>query len=105
MNTVALVLTISVALSSTLLIISVRRAGRGPGGPVHDLSEVAFLNGGPGRVVDTALAAMHADGRLVVGGPGIVAVQRPVAHDPVERAVLQSRPRPRAVRCTPCGPP
>lgn len=91
MNTLALALTIAVALSSTLLITAARRAGRGPGGPAHDLFEVAFLNGGPGRVVDTALAAMQADGRLVVGGPGIVAVQRPVAHDPVERAVLQEQ--------------
>lgn len=89
MNILALVLTLAVAVSSTLLISGLARARRGPGGPVHDLSEVAFLNGGPGRVVDTALAAMQTDGRLVVGGPGIVAVQRPVAGDPVERAVLQ----------------
>lgn len=91
MNVLALILTLVVAVSSTLLIRGLSRARRGPGGPVHDLSEVAFLNGGPGRVVDTALAAMQADGRLLVGGPGIVAVQRPVAHDPVERAVLQEQ--------------
>lgn len=91
MNTLALVLTLAVAVSSTLLLRGLARLQQGPGGPALDLSEVAFLNGGPGRVVDTALAAMHEDGRLVVGGPGIVAVQRPVAHDPVERAVLQEQ--------------
>ncbi|MEV0492095.1 TIGR04222 domain-containing membrane protein [Streptomyces atratus] len=89
MNIVALLLTLAVAVSSTLLIVGLSNDRRGPGGPAHDLYEVAFLNGGPGRVVDTALAAMQTDGRLAVGGPGIVSVQRPVAHDPVERAVLQ----------------
>ncbi|MFI6057937.1 TIGR04222 domain-containing membrane protein [Streptomyces sp. NPDC051286] len=89
MSIVALLVTPAVAVSSILLIVGLSRARRGPGGPAHDLYEVAFLNGGPGRVVDTALAAMQTDGRLAVGGPGIVSVQRPVAHDPVERAVLQ----------------
>ncbi|WP_327243750.1 TIGR04222 domain-containing membrane protein [Streptomyces sp. NBC_01320] len=89
MNIVALLVTLAVAVSSTLLIVGISKARRGPGGPAHDLYEVAFLNGGPGRVVDTALAAMQTDGRLAVGGPGIVSVQRPTAHDPVERAVLQ----------------
>ncbi|MYW08116.1 TIGR04222 domain-containing membrane protein, partial [Streptomyces sp. SID2563] len=81
-------LTLAVIGSFTVLIVGLARSRRGVGGPAHDLSEVAFLNGGPGRVVDTALAAMHADGRLAIGGPGIVAVLRPVAYDPVERAVL-----------------
>ncbi|MCX5229356.1 TIGR04222 domain-containing membrane protein [Streptomyces sp. NPDC006553] len=74
----------------TVLVTRVVRARGGPGGPVHDRYEAAFLNGGPARVVDTALAALQADGRLAIGGPGIVAVVRPVAHDPVERAVLQA---------------
>uniref|UniRef100_UPI000A37CA9B TIGR04222 domain-containing membrane protein n=1 Tax=Streptomyces sp. NRRL B-24572 TaxID=1962156 RepID=UPI000A37CA9B len=72
-----------------LVITRVVRMRGGTGGPVHDRYEVAFLNGGPARVVDTALAALQADGRLAIGGPGIVAVVRPTAHDPVERAVLQ----------------
>ncbi|WP_392673335.1 TIGR04222 domain-containing membrane protein [Streptomyces sp. LN785] len=76
MNTVALVVTLGVAVSSVLLIVGISNARRGPGGPVHDLYEVAFLNGGPGRVVDAAIAAMQADGRLTVGGPGIVSVRR-----------------------------
>ncbi|MEU7017456.1 TIGR04222 domain-containing membrane protein [Streptomyces sp. NPDC046385] len=71
------------------LIVLSRRGRRGPGGPVHDRYEVAFLNGGPARVVDSALASLHADGRIAIGGPGIVQVLRPTAHDPVERAVLQ----------------
>ncbi|MFJ2937174.1 TIGR04222 domain-containing membrane protein [Streptomyces sp. NPDC087219] len=73
----------------TVLVTRVARTRGGPGGPVHDRYEAAFLNGGPARVVDTALSALQADGRLAIGGPGIVAVVRPVAYDPVERAVLQ----------------
>lgn len=89
MNTVALVVDLGIVVSSVLLVVGLSRARGGAGGTVHDLHEAAFLNGGPGRVVDTALTAMKADGRLAVGGPGIVAVQRAEARDPVERAVLQ----------------
>ncbi|CAM5360260.1 TIGR04222 domain-containing membrane protein [Streptomyces atroolivaceus] len=92
MNALALLLTLAVAASSTLLVLATRRAGlRGSGTAlyVHDLSEEAFLSGGPARVVDAALTRMHSDGRLAVGGPGIVAVQRDDARDAVERAVLQ----------------
>ncbi|MER5983553.1 TIGR04222 domain-containing membrane protein [Streptomyces sp. NPDC001787] len=95
MNVLATLLTFAVVLSSVLLLIQVgaARAGRRTARTrplVHDLYEAAFLNGGPARVVDTALTGLHADGRLVIGGPGIVAVQRPEARDPVERAVLQA---------------
>ncbi|MFE9822829.1 TIGR04222 domain-containing membrane protein [Streptomyces sp. NPDC005791] len=91
MNSLAVLLTLAVAVSSTLLIIATRRAGRraGAGDRVHDRAEAAFLAGGPARVVDTALTALHMDGRLAVGGPGIVAVYREEARDPVERAVFQ----------------
>ncbi|MFI8269131.1 TIGR04222 domain-containing membrane protein [Streptomyces rubiginosohelvolus] len=94
MNTLALLATFAVVVSSVLLVVKAvfersRRPSPGPGVALHDLYEVAFLNGGPARVVDTALTALHADGRLAVGGPGIVAVQRAQANDPVERAVLQ----------------
>ncbi|MFF1508124.1 TIGR04222 domain-containing membrane protein [Streptomyces sp. NPDC058326] len=78
------------ATGIALLVTRVVRTRRAPGGAVHDRYEAAFLNGGPARVVDTALAALQADGRLAVGGPGIVAVVRPTAYDPVERAVLQA---------------
>lgn len=94
MNVLALLATIAVVVSSVLLIVKAvgersRRPSPGPGVALHDLYEVAFLNGGPARVVDTALTALHADGRLAVGGPGIVAVLRAQANDPVERAVFQ----------------
>ncbi|MFC9242797.1 TIGR04222 domain-containing membrane protein [Streptomyces sp. NPDC057136] len=92
MNALAILLTLAVAVSSALLIARTVAAGRsvtGADSPVHDLYEAAFLNGGPARVVDTALTAMYTDGRLTIGGPGIVAVLRNEAHDPVERAVLQ----------------
>ncbi|MER5362284.1 TIGR04222 domain-containing membrane protein [Streptomyces sp. NPDC002785] len=89
MNTLAVLMDLGIVVSSVLLIVGVTRARGGSGGSVHDLFEVAFLNGGPGRVVDTALTAMQTDGRLAIGGPGIVAVQQVDARDPVERAVLQ----------------
>lgn len=92
MNTLALVLTLAVAVSSVALVVATRRAGLRGGGTdahVHDLFEEAFLKGGPARAVDTALTRMHTDGRLTVGGPGIVVVRRNEAHDAVERAVLQ----------------
>ncbi|KOX31582.1 TIGR04222 domain-containing membrane protein, partial [Streptomyces sp. NRRL F-6491] len=77
------------AVAVAVLVTRVVRARGGSGGPVHDRYEAAFLNGGPARVVDSALAALRADGRIAVGGPGIVAVVRPTARDLVERAVLQ----------------
>ncbi|MFD4158677.1 TIGR04222 domain-containing membrane protein [Streptomyces hydrogenans] len=76
------------AAAVTRLVVLARRGRGGAGGPVRDVYEAAFLCGGPGRVADTALAAMHLDGRIVIGGPGVVAVVRRTAHDPVERAVL-----------------
>lgn len=94
MYVLALLLTVLVVVSSVVLIARVvneraRRPRPAPGLALHDLYEVAFLNGGPARVVDTALSALHADGRLAVGGPGIVHAQRAQANDPVERAVFQ----------------
>ncbi|MFD3653661.1 TIGR04222 domain-containing membrane protein [Streptomyces sp. NPDC058620] len=92
MNALAILLNLAVAVTSVLLIsraVAARRSVPGADSQVHDLYEAAFLNGGPARVVDTALTALHTDGRLTVGGPGIVAVLRNEARDPVERAVLQ----------------
>ncbi|MFJ6760584.1 MULTISPECIES: TIGR04222 domain-containing membrane protein [unclassified Streptomyces] len=94
MNLLALAIWIAVAVSSVVLLRRVRGGRPAPAGPadrLHDLSEAAFVAGGPGTVVDAALVAMLGDGRLVVGGPGIVQV-RPGARaaDPVERAVLQA---------------
>ncbi|MFC9797278.1 TIGR04222 domain-containing membrane protein [Streptomyces sp. NPDC057695] len=89
-NVLVAVFYLAGAAAVVLLLTRVLRTRRGSGGPVHDRYEVAFLNGGPARVADAALTALQADGRLGIGGPGIVAVVRPVAYDPVERAVLQA---------------
>lgn len=91
MNLLALLLTFGIVTSGVLLLSARARSGRrhpASGTPVYDDHEAAFLNGGPARVVDTALTALHTDGRVVIGGPGIVSVLRPQAQDPVERAVL-----------------
>ncbi|MFF5444138.1 TIGR04222 domain-containing membrane protein [Streptomyces sp. NPDC012888] len=63
----------------------------GPAGPaVLDGAEVAFLTGGPRRVVDAALVALCYDGRMMIGGPGVVQVRTGArGTDPVERAVLE----------------
>ncbi|MFM9372517.1 TIGR04222 domain-containing membrane protein [Streptomyces sp. Da 82-17] len=79
--------------SAVWLLVSVVKA-RSANAPLHayvtDPLDAAFLAGGPGRVADTVLAAMHADGRLAVAGPGVVGVRQAVAHHPVERAVLDT---------------
>ncbi|MFE0271435.1 TIGR04222 domain-containing membrane protein [Streptomyces sp. NPDC058992] len=92
-NVFAVLVYLAVGVSSILLVSGLAKARRGPGGPVHDLMEAAFLNGGPARAVDAALTAMVTDGRLMIGGPGIVAVRRPLARDHVERAVLDELTR------------
>ncbi|MCX4820004.1 TIGR04222 domain-containing membrane protein [Streptomyces sp. NBC_01142] len=93
MTVLAVLVYLAVGTSSVLLIIRLSIAGRAHQGSapgrIHDVYEAAFLAGGPARVVDAALAALHADGRLAIGGPGIVSVRHSVAHDPVERAVFE----------------
>ncbi|MFG2648314.1 TIGR04222 domain-containing membrane protein [Streptomyces sp. NPDC048436] len=59
-------------------------------GTVFDPLEAAFLAGGPGRVTDAAIAALHEDGRLVVAFPGVVAIRSTEVRNPVEGAVLQA---------------
>lgn len=90
MTVLAVLVYLAIGTSSVLLItrVSAHRRRHPADGRVHDVYEAAFLSGGPARVVDAALAALHADGRLTIGGPGIVSVRNRVAHDPVERAVL-----------------
>ncbi|MEU3463310.1 TIGR04222 domain-containing membrane protein [Streptomyces sp. NPDC006733] len=56
----------------------------------RDPLETAFLSGGPGRVADTVIAAMHGDGRIAVTPPGRLTVIRPVAQNPVEVALLEA---------------
>ncbi|MFE1793813.1 TIGR04222 domain-containing membrane protein, partial [Streptomyces sp. NPDC059525] len=98
MNVLAVAVWAAVLLSSLGLLLGPRRA-RVPGTPeAHDLSEAAFLAGGPGTVVDAALVALLGDGRLVAGGPGIVHEgRRARGADPAERAVLS------ALRAAPSG--
>ncbi|GGT31889.1 hypothetical protein GCM10010271_39900 [Streptomyces kurssanovii] len=94
MGLLALAVHLAVGLSSLFLIIRVSAAqppSRGAAS-VHDVYEAAFLAGGPGRVVDAALTALHSDGRIAVGWPGVLSVMRPVARDPVERAVFSVLP-------------
>ncbi|MER8231526.1 TIGR04222 domain-containing membrane protein [Streptomyces sp. NPDC094049] len=90
MNTAVTLYYLVAAVGVALVVTGLVRSRRGSGGPVHDRYEAASLNGGPARVADSALAALQADGRLAVGGPGIVSVLRPLAYDPVERAVFQA---------------
>ncbi|MFD6362200.1 TIGR04222 domain-containing membrane protein [Streptomyces roseolus] len=90
MDPLLLLLHLAAAAVLVRLFVLARRIRGGPSGPVRDVHEAAFLAGGPGRVADAALAAMHLDGRIVIGGPGVVAVVHRIAHDPVERAVLDS---------------
>ncbi|MGR4882498.1 TIGR04222 domain-containing membrane protein [Streptomyces sp. LARHCF249] len=94
MNLLAWAIWIAVVTSSGLLVLGLYRSrprSAGPAPVLHDLSEAAFMAGGPGAVVDTALVSMLGDGRLVVGGPGIVHVHPGArAGDPAERAVLQA---------------
>ncbi|MCQ8195392.1 TIGR04222 domain-containing membrane protein [Streptomyces rugosispiralis] len=85
---------LAVAVSSVVLIVGTVRARRkeAPGtvyARAHDLLEAAFLAGGPGRVADTVISAMYADGRLAIGDPGVVSVRQPVAHGPVEEELLR----------------
>ncbi|MFE4261229.1 TIGR04222 domain-containing membrane protein [Streptomyces sp. NPDC056883] len=85
---------IGVITSSVLLLRGLRRsrpATLGPAPRLHDLSEAAFMAGGPGAVVDAALVSLLCDGRMLVGGPGIVQVRPGVrGGDPAQRAVLQA---------------
>ncbi|MEU6882384.1 TIGR04222 domain-containing membrane protein [Streptomyces sp. NPDC046712] len=87
----AVLIWVVVLVSSGMLIARLSTARAGRRGSVHDLAEAAFLAGGPPRVVDTALATLHAEGLIGVGGPGLVVVLRPDlrARDHVGRAVLQ----------------
>ncbi|MFB7369370.1 TIGR04222 domain-containing membrane protein [Streptomyces sp. NPDC056222] len=91
MNLLALIVWAAVLVTLAMTIAHLRAARADRGGSVHDLAEAAFLLGGPPRVVDTALAALHAEGVIGVGGPGLVVVLRPDlrARDHVGRAVLE----------------
>jgi hypothetical protein len=55
-----------------------------------DVYEIAYLAGGPPRVVDTALVALVETGRVRVHSPGQLAVAEPTRRHPVEAAVLDA---------------
>lgn len=87
-----------IAASSAGLLVGVSRirqaAPQQPDrqhGAVFDPLEAAFLAGGPGRVADAAIAALHEDGRLVIAYPGIVAIRSTEVRNPVEDAVVQAQ--------------
>lgn len=89
MDLLVTTLRIAIPLSIVTLVVGViTLRSRGGVSQVHDLMDVAFLGGGPGRVAETAIVAMHSDGRLGIGGPGVVAVYSTVAHNAVEQAVI-----------------
>ncbi|MBI0299899.1 TIGR04222 domain-containing membrane protein [Streptomyces sp. PRKS01-29] len=94
MGAIVILVYLAVAVSSAVLITGTVRARRREApGPVydraHDLLEAAFLAGGPGRVADTVISVMYADGRLAIGGPGVISVRQPVARGPVEEELLR----------------
>ncbi|MFF3552240.1 TIGR04222 domain-containing membrane protein [Streptomyces tsukubensis] len=88
-NAVVGVLTVWLVVES---VVSRRRHRQGDGRQVKidDPYQAAFLNGGPLRTVDAALATMSDDGRIRIAEPGLVTIERAEAHDPVERAVLEA---------------
>ncbi|MFC8131686.1 TIGR04222 domain-containing membrane protein [Streptomyces sp. NPDC057302] len=97
MEILSLCFALLVAASSAGLLVGVSRIRQAAParpdarhGAVFDPLEAAFLAGGPGRVADAAIAALHEDGRLVVAFPGVVAIQSPEVRNPVEGAVLQA---------------
>lgn len=65
---------------------------RGPAAGAHDLDlyDVAFLAGGPARVVDTALVALARAGKLRIHAPGELATADLTRRHPVEAAVLDA---------------
>ena len=58
--------------------------------PQLDVYDIAYLAGGPPRVVDTALVAMVEAGRIRVHPPGQLTVVEPMRRHPVEGAVLDA---------------
>ena len=55
-----------------------------------DLYDLAWLAGGPDRVVDTALVALLRSGRIRAHAPGVLATVALARRHPVEAAVLDA---------------
>ncbi|MEU8772508.1 TIGR04222 domain-containing membrane protein [Streptomyces sp. NPDC048606] len=93
-DVIAAVIWIGVIASAAVLLRGLyrsRSAVAGTSPALHDLAEAAFLVGGPGNVIDAALVSLLGDGRLTVGGPGIVRMRtgaRTVG--PAENAVAEA---------------
>jgi hypothetical protein len=66
--------------------------------PDLDLYEIAFLAGGPDRVIDTALVALVRHGRIRVHSPGQLATVDRTHRHPVEAAVLDAVGQQRSVK-------
>ncbi len=58
--------------------------------PDLDVYALAYLAGGPARVVDAALVALVQSGRVRVHAPGELAVVHPSRRHPVEAAVMDA---------------
>jgi hypothetical protein len=65
-------------------------AAREPNEPALDLYDIAFLAGGPARVVDTAVVALIRSRRLRLHSPGHLATADLSRRHPVEAAVLDA---------------
>jgi hypothetical protein len=58
--------------------------------PRLDVYDIAFLAGGPDRVVDTALVVLVESGRVRVHAPGELAVVDPTRQHPIEAAGMDA---------------
>lgn len=62
------------------------------------VAETAFLAGGPGRLTDTVIAGMHADGRLLVSGEGLVTLTDRVSARPMDEVLIEAFGTARSVK-------
>ncbi|MFE5867839.1 TIGR04222 domain-containing membrane protein [Streptomyces roseifaciens] len=88
---VASLVTLLALVAPSVRLVAARRRALADPPPAQgepELPEVAYLLGGRGRVVDTVIAGMCDDGRISVNESGKLKVERAVAHNAVERALL-----------------
>ncbi|MFD5095774.1 TIGR04222 domain-containing membrane protein [Amycolatopsis thailandensis] len=87
---VLLVLPLAVGLLWTIAVKLGRKAPRAAvSGPQPTVYELAYLAGGPDRVVDTAIAALVDRGTLRVSSSKQLQLAGPEPADPIERAVAK----------------
>ncbi|PSJ26073.1 hypothetical protein B7P34_24825 [Streptosporangium nondiastaticum] len=86
----SVVMYLALLVPSAGLIVTRNRTLAGPPAVPGEpgLLEVAYLRGGPIRVVDTVIARMCEDGRVSVNSTGELKVERAAAFNAVERALL-----------------